>query len=425
MFHVEDDKIKALILKGNFGLEKESLRITQDGYMAHTGHPFVGDKHIVRDFSENQIEINTSVESTAEDAVASLYRYTVKIQKKLAENGELLWPFSSPPYIRNENDIPIAFFEEPYSSQVKYREYLSDRYGRYKMSFSGIHVNYSFSDELLEADFALSSYSDFQKYKNDLYLVLAERAASYSWILTAVTAASPYLDSSFVEKGVYGKNSFNGMASTRCSELGYWNYFTPIFDYSSLEAYCDKIEWFVKQELIVSPSELYYPVRIKPKGVNSLERLKHDGVDHIELRMFDLNPLCKEGIDIRDLKFAQLLLVYLASSPRQTYEQKDQVNSSQNFKNAAHYDLQTVKISIPDNTALSVVDAGREVIGFLREFYQGFPQEIQDILDYEEAKFINPELRYAWQVRKLYSDGFVSGGLELAKKYQEMAIKDV
>ena len=32
----ENEKVKALLLKGSFGLEKESLRVTEDGFMLCT-----------------------------------------------------------------------------------------------------------------------------------------------------------------------------------------------------------------------------------------------------------------------------------------------------------------------------------------------------------------------------------------------------
>ncbi len=227
MFHIENESIKNKLFQGNFGLEKESLRITPDGYMAHTSHPFPDHKHIVRDFCENQTEINTPVLHTPEEAVESLYAYTREIQQGLANlsSPELLWPFSNPPFIINEADVPVAQFTGGKASKTDYREYLSDRYGRYKMTFCGIHVNFSFAEELLREDFTLNGESDFTEYKNRVYLDLAERAAAYGWILTTVTAASPLMDSSFVEKGHFGGNAFIGMASTRCSELGYWNYF--------------------------------------------------------------------------------------------------------------------------------------------------------------------------------------------------------
>lgn len=421
MFHVESEKVRSLLLKGNFGLEKESLRITPEGHMAHTVNPFPGNNHIVRDFCENQTEINTPVLSSVDEAVDSLWGYTQQIQRTLASlpEPELLWPFSNPPLIKNEADIPVAQFDGEQTGKTGYREYLSDRYGRYKMTLCGIHVNYSFSDELLQADFELSGETDFQEYKNQVYVTLAERAAAYGWIMVAVTAASPLMDSSFVEKGHYGVTTFNGMASTRCSELGYWNYFAPIFDYSNIRAYADSIQKYVDDGLLAAPTELYYPIRLKPRGSNHLPTLRDKGVDHIEMRMVDLNPLEPSGIQKKDLQFAQLLLVWLAATPRQKFDLKDQVQAVQNFKNAAHYDLKTVKIVVPNGEVYSVAAAGRKVIQFMRDFYRGFPQEIQDVLDFEDEKFADPEKRYAWQIRREYADSFMQKGLLLARQRQQ------
>lgn len=424
MIHADHENIKQLLLQGNFGLEKESLRVYEDGTLSHTPHPFPDDKHIVYDFCENQTEINTAVAKSAEEAINLLQDHTSHIQKTLSklERPEVLWPFSNPPYIRSENDIPIAKDYENFGFNTGYRDYLSERYGRYKMSLCGIHVNYSFSDELMQEDFKLSGQNDYQEYINQLYVTLAEKLTAYGWIITAVTAASPLMDSSFVEKGMQGRTSFHGMASTRCSELGYWNYFTPIFDYTDIRAYAASIQKYVDEDLIIAPSELYYPVRLKPSGKNNLQRLHDEGVEHIEIRTVDLNPLEPSGINLKDLKFIQLMIVWLASTPRQSLGKKDQIQAAQNFKNAAHYDLKTVKIGLPNGEVCSVADAGLNVIGFMKEFYKDFPEEIQEILNFEEEKFINPETRYAWIIRKEYTDGFVLKGLELAKKRQDEAL---
>ena len=143
MIHFDDNAVRDVLLEGRFGLERESLRLTEDGMLSQTKHPFPGDLAIVRDFCENQTEINTSVADSADEAVRLLLDHTVYIQKTLAamEPSELLWPFSNPPYIRSEKDIPIARHDETAIYRKGYREYLADRYGRYKMSFSGIHVN--------------------------------------------------------------------------------------------------------------------------------------------------------------------------------------------------------------------------------------------------------------------------------------------
>ena len=79
----------------------------------------------------------------------------------------------------------------------------------------------------------------------------------------------------------------------------------------------------------------------------------------IELRMFDLNPFSDALVDARDLHFAHLLLVWLMSDNYPTLSENNQVQTVQNYKNAARYDLKTVKIMFSDGKVLSVVDEGK------------------------------------------------------------------
>ena len=420
MLHIEYDDVKQHLLEGNFGLEKESLRIREDGTLSHSPHPFADDPHIVKDFCENQTEINTSVHDSAKAAVEELEFHNRRIYESLKSlpEREYLWLFSNPPYIQNESDIPVAVFEGIEVSKTAYREYLSAKYGRYKMTFSGIHVNYSFSEELLKAEFSHQEEKDYQKYKNRFYLDLAQKVAAYGWLLVAVTAASPLLDSSFVEKGVYDQDVFTGMASVRCGEMGYWNEFAPILDYSDISSYAESIRRYVNMGLLKAASELYYPVRLKPAGENNLDSLCKNGVNHIELRMFDLNPLAEAGVEEKDIRFAQLFLVWLAASANQPFCEKDQIQAVQNFKNAARYDLKTVNILTPDGEICSVAHAAGNVIDRMKAFYDGFSPDIEEILQFEYEKFMDAENRYAWKIRKQFGDGYVKKGLKLVKERQ-------
>ncbi len=418
-------QVQALLYGGQFGLEKESLRITGDGFFSHTQHPFPDNDHIVRDFCENQTEINTPVSDSAEEAVAYLLQYTREIQQKLLElpRPELLWPFSNPPYIRNERDIPIAQFFGAAQRKTLYRQHLAEIYGRYKMTLSGIHVNYSFSQELLRQAFLQSGETEFSVYKNRFYLSLAQRVVEHGWLLVALTAASPVTDSSFIEKGKWGTDCFGGMASVRCSELGYWNSFTPVLDYGNIQAYADSIQLYVDQGWIDAPSELYYPVRLKPRGENTLDALRQKGVNHIELRMFDLNPLTDSGVDLRDVEFVRLFLVWLVSLPQIPLSSRDQVCAMQNFKNAARYDLKAVNIMRPDGSVIPVADAALELLEQIRKFYREAAPELQEILAFEQQKFLDPETRYAWQIRKRFANSFVEKGLRYASAQQKRIIE--
>ena len=80
MLHIEDLYIRKHILDGMFGLEKESLRVLEDGTFSHTSHPFGDNDFIVRDFCENQTEINTKPHTTAEAALQELQKHYISIQ---------------------------------------------------------------------------------------------------------------------------------------------------------------------------------------------------------------------------------------------------------------------------------------------------------------------------------------------------------
>ena len=421
------EKCRALLLQGEFGLEMEGLRVKRDGFLSHTPHPFGNHSHIVRDFCENQIEINTGVENSPRDAVEVLGKFYREIQTALYRlpEPEYLWPFSNPPYIKGESDIPIAQFAGAEREKTVYRNYLSERYGRYKMTFCGIHLNYSFTEEFLQLQYKQSGLESYQAYKNQFYLQLAEKLVQYGWLLVAVTAASPMLDSSFVETGIWGRDAFSGMSSVRCSELGYWNFFTPVFSYSDLDAYLSRLQWDIDEEWITSPSELYYPIRVKPKGENSISNLKENGINHIELRMIDVNPLAPYGIDERDVEFVQLLMGWLVSLPSSELSWQEQIQAVQNMKDAAHYDWKTVRIQSLHGNYISMEDGAVEILQDMKQFYETFPEwdRMRAILDFEEEKFKNPSSRYAWQIRQQYGEQYVEKGLQLAKKKQKACIR--
>lgn len=439
MLHTDQISVVRHLGSGKIGLEKEGLRITGNGFMAQSRDPFVDVPCIVRDFCENQTEINTPVKNNVHDAMECLDKCTKRIRETLRglPEPELLWPFSNPPYIRREADIPVAQYEGEERDKTEYRNYLADRYGKYKMTFSGIHFNYSFSEELLKAEYEIrraggksnvlaenekgaAAEGSYQEFKNTFYVSLAAKALTYNWLIVAATAASPLLDCSYVEKEKWGSDVFNGMGSTRCSELGYWNFFTPVLDYGSLETYADSVRNYITFGLIKSSSELYFPIRLKPPGKYDIVRLRDEGVSHIELRMIDLNPLTPVGLDERDAEFIRLLLIYLAALPDQDFPARDQIQAIQNTKNAARYDLKTVNIVLPGEESTDAVSAALQVIDDMRKFYRGIEAdmgEVEPVLQYQADKFEDPEKRYAWQLRREYSGGFVEKGLELARKY--------
>lgn len=427
MLHLDDEYIREHLLDGMFGLEKESLRVLSDGSFSHTPHPAPNDKHIVRDFCENQIEINTDPYDSAEEAIKALTECEGKLKDKLVrmEEPEYLWPFSNPPYIKGEEDIPIAVYTGDEAWKTEYRKHLSGVYGRYKMTFSGIHVNYSFSEELLRHEASLTfdgagkeiTDEAYRQFKDDFYVSLTEKMSYCGWLLVALTAASPVMDGSFTG-GNFDDTVNTGMASVRCSESGYWNFFDPVFDYSSLEKYADSIEEYVASGRLNASSELYYPVRLKPNTAYSVDNLREYGAGHIELRMYDLNPFVPEGLDIRDVEFAQYLLVFLASLGRVNLTEDEQRKAVQNFKNAAHFNLDSIEIVGKCGFAENIRDAAHGLMESMSSFYASMLDDdshFKDIIAFESSKIDDDRNRYANRVLEEYGQDFVRKGLELAK----------
>ena len=429
MLHLDDSYIREYLLKGSFGLEKENLRVLRNGFLSHTPHPAPGDSHIVRDFSEGQTEINTDPYDSAEEAVDALVRHEhdlTSLLKKLPER-EYLWPFSNPPYIKGEDDIPIAVFEGEDAWKTEYRKHLSCVYGRYKMTFSGIHVNYSFSEELLRREAELRGIDPDQEkayraFKDGFYVALTEKASYCGWLLTVLTAASPVIDGSFMGRD-FDETVDTRKASLRCSERGYWNFFDPVFDYSSLDAYADSIEKYVKSGDLMASSELYYPVRLKPNCAYSVEKLRSEGAGHIELRMFDLNPLVTAGVDVRDVRFAGYLLAYLAVGGSMELSERDQVNVACNFKRAAGYDLSRVNIVGKGESSDNIREAALEILEGMGRLYESVlaqdeKREAMEILAFEKSKITDEKNRYAYRVLRDYGTDYVKKGIALAEEQQ-------
>ena len=371
MLDVREPRLRPYAFEGNFGLEREALRVTGEGRMALTPHPFPPDHpRIVRDFCENQTEINTRVWPTAEEAVAELKEINAAIHAAIAPQGETLWANSNPPPIADESEVVPARFEGALAGKSTYRDYLATKYGKRLMAYCGIHFNFSFGEKLVAAAGGTRSRASasVRDFRDELYLHVAAQCVKWGWAIVALTAASP--------AGQY--------ASVRCSERGYWNRFVPVLDFSSAGAYAKSIARYVQEGLLVAPSELYYPVRLKPHGPNNLLTLAERGVDHIEIRCVDLNPLTGGLVDLRDVAFIHLFMLWCAAQARETLSAEKQAESVAAFKAAARIDFDWTPVG--------------ELLERMDEFFAasaGWPASIRRILAYQAEKVYSPERRYA------------------------------
>ena len=395
---INNHTVRKYLAQAEFGIERESLRVSADGSLAQTPHPFESHKNIDRDFCENQIEFISDVFSEPEQVNEQLLELQRIVNGRLKENEEFLWCFSNPPKISGEYEIPVAEYTGSLKSKSVYRQYLAKKYGKIKMLFSGIHLNFSFTQEFVKAAFEQSGYSNFMDFKNNLYLRLAARLTQYAWLVVYLTAASPVSDDTIGTKS-------NIYSSIRCSEKGYWNYFTPILDYSDLQSYIGSIQKYINDGNLRSVSELYYPVRIKPRGANSLETLEKKGINHIELRVIDVNPLTPTGIFTEDMKFIHLFMLYLVSLPEHEFTGMEQIETVNDIKSAAVFGNSHIKFR------------AEKVLADIKKFALKYFPEYSDIIEYQIKKTQSGN-SYAEIISRRFCSDYMKKGLELAREYQ-------
>ncbi len=392
------------IFDGSFGIERETLRVNEAGQLAQTPHPFPNDKYLDKDFCENQLELITPVCGSIDSLIKNLDKLDKKARATLLKQGEYLWLYSNPPCFETVNDIPIAKFNNDKLFKLNYRLNLEKRYGKRLMLYSGIHFNFSFSEKLLQS---MCGDTDYKKFKTKLYFRMSKQICRYSWLLVLLTAASPVYDISLNTDHLSG-DGFDGYSSRRNSDKGYWNNFIPVLDYSSLRTYIDSIRSYINRGVLFSAGELYLPIRLKPSGNNSLDALEKNGINHIELRMFDINPLTPLGMFREDMEFAHYFLIYLLSLPDFEFTPQLQKAAVENHRSAAKYDLSHIRIN-----GYSAVDAAIGMLTDMEIYFTSFPHITDNIR--KQKRKINENKRYCVEVYNKFGKNYKEEMLKMIK----------
>ncbi|AEG18130.1 glutamate--cysteine ligase [Methanobacterium paludis] len=353
---LKDDKGK-LLVEGNFGMEKESQRVTSSGDLALTFHPAVfGDKiknpRITTDFSESQIEMITPTFKSIEEVYAELDTINIEVENGIGD--ELLWPLSMPPRLPDEDNIPIARFPDSEDGKYMetYRNGLALRYGKKMQMISGIHYNFSFSEGMVDYLYKrFGNGNDKRSFIDEMHFALARNFLRYRWMLIYLFGASPYSHHTYYsvinnEIEIIQKccqccvdviENFNKYAtSLRVSRFGYSNalknkhsiYFNSLeeyseelrklmatknTEYSKLGVYKNGSQIQLNGNILQKENEFYSSIRLKQntnEGETQLDALEKRGVKYIEVRILDLNPFEKVGLSIDEMNFLQVFMLF-------------------------------------------------------------------------------------------------------------------
>lgn len=420
------------ILNGNFGIERETLRLDKNGYLAKTNHPMeFGDKldnpYITTDFSESQIEVITPAFSNIKES----YDFTRALYDIVAmEIGdEYLWPQSMPCIIPEDKEIPVAKFSEESKEAQEYRESLLRKYGGKKQLISGIHYNFSFDEYIIEKLYKEeNSTLSYKEFKDNIYLKVARNYLRYRWLIIYLLGASPILHRSFVEgcaceldKVSEDAYTSQGALSHRNGKCGYKNKVDLYPSYESVDSYLECINRYISDEIIESHKELYSQVRLKPSDTqNFKESLSKDGIKYLEYRSIDINPFEKGGISLEDLKFLQIFNIYLLTKAESNYE-KWQEEALENQQLISMYGINNVELK-NDGKLISRIDLGLTILNEVMNVNNTLDLGFQDIINNMINKVKDSKETYSYKItEKIKKEGYINTFLSLAKKYKESA----
>ena len=364
---------KAPLLKGIVrGIEKESLRVSPDGHLAKTAHPSalgsaLTHPSITTDYSEALLEFITSPTSSIDQVLEELdeiHRFTYQ-----HINDELLWVSSMPCQLGDDSSIPVGKYGSSNIGRMKqiYRVGLGHRYGRLMQTIAGIHYNFSIPDALwLDLQASTGNQQSLQDYKTSGYFSAIRNFRRYSWLLLYLLGAAPAVCRSFVRNRQHrleqvGEDSHSlytpYATSLRMGDLGYQSdaQSSLIVCYNDLEQYINTLSSALQQPypaydkiglkddqgnykqlstaLLQIENEFYSAIRPKRtthRGETPLQALKDRGVEYIEVRCIDLNPLMIGGIDAQTIRFLDTFLLFclLSESPETNNQEYKQITEN-------------------------------------------------------------------------------------------------
>ena len=359
-----------LLYGGLKGIEKESLRVTADGYLSMLDHPnslgsALTNRFITTDFSEALLEFVTPAFETTWEAlhcICDIHQFTYS-----ALGDEMLWPASMPCRIPEDDKIPLARYGSSNVGQMKtiYRRGLGYRYGRQMQTIAGVHFNYSLPKNFWAAyQDVLGDESSVDDFRSEQYLGLIRNLRRMGWLVLYLFGASPALCKSFASGNVSKMKSLNDETyfepfgtSLRMSDLGYSNQNQSRINISlnSLDEYVRDLSNAIETtepsyqkigvivdgryrqlnaNLLQIENEFYSPVRPKrvaATGERPTAALRRGGIEYVEIRSLDINLFDPCGVNQNTMRFMEALLIYclLMDSPKLSEEELQGIAQNQ------------------------------------------------------------------------------------------------
>jgi len=341
---------RSLLTETLRGIEKEGLRVDEQGILARTPHPAglgsaLTNEHVTTDYSESLLELITGTHDNVDALLAELadthrHVYTVL-------DHELIWNQSMPATLPPEPEIPIAWYGTSNTGMLKhvYRRGLAERYGKTMQCIAGVHYNFSLPEALWSV-LDTQPGSD-QDRRSRGYIGLIRNFTRYSWLLMYLFGSAPALASGFLQGQDHALDKLGDhtlylpyATSLRMSDLGYQNkaqsqlklcyndldtflgrlygaVTQPWPDYQKIGTHRDG-EWIQLNTNVLQIENEYYssirPKRATGRCERPITALAERGVQYVEVRCLDIDPYSPVGIDATTARFVDAFLLFCTAS---------------------------------------------------------------------------------------------------------------
>ena len=429
----------ALLRDTLVGVEKECLRVNQEGSISQQPHPAalgspLTHPWITTDYSEALLELITPPLPDPLQTLNFLCDTQQYVYRHL--HDEILWATSMPCVVAGESSIPLGRYGSSNAGQMKtvYRRGLGYRYGRVMQTIAGVHFNFSFSEafwrhlQQVEGD-----QRPLRDFIDERYFGLIRNLLRLGWLVPYLFGASPAVCKSFLTDH-QGRNleEFDEFTfyqpyatSLRMGDIGYQNnkenehgikacydsldeyvaslnyaITTPCADYEKIGVKVDGKYRQLNANILQIENEYYSTVR--PKQVlEDNEKpslaLKRRGVRYIELRSLDVNAFSPLGIDIEQMHFLQSLMLYCLLSDSPPISAQERIEIDHNEMTVAHRGRKPGLLLLRCEEKISLHDWADEVCEALVPITQRMDEGLTDApytkaLQQQRAKVADPDL---------------------------------
>jgi len=372
------------------GIEKEGLRVLPTGELALTPHPralgsALTHPSITTDYSESLLELITGPRTTVQacaDELAELHQAALQVMARQNE-PEILWNSSMPSLLPPDETIPLGRYGSSNSGRAKsvYRMGLGHRYGRRMQTIAGIHYNWSLPG-----------------VGTDEYFALIRNFRRHSFVLLYLFGASPALAPGFVQGRPHslvsvgdgrGAMGLPHATSLRMGRLGYQSdaQASLAVSYNGLQGFAASLHEALTKpypayeaigvrslggdynqlgtSLLQIENEFYGTIRAKrtvQSGERPLHALRERGVEYVEVRLMDINPLEPTGIHPDTMRVLDIFLLHclLSDSPPDTPGEIAALKHNQHL--AAERGREPGLCLMRDGAQMPLVEWGDEVL---------------------------------------------------------------